>query len=72
MFEVYIICFQYTGGLSATMWELIAVVNYVMDNNVNLPWVAWAIVFKLSLDLGGRVTFVATILASTSNKSSII
>ena len=72
MFEVYIICFQCTGGLSATMWELLAVINYVMDNNVNLPWVAWAIVFKLSLDLGGRVSFVATILASTSNKSSII
>ena len=40
-------------GLSDIMCELFVVINYITDNNVNLPWVAWAIVFKLSLDLGG-------------------
>ena len=61
-------CFQYTGGLSATMCEPFAVISYIMDNNVNLPWIAWAIVFKFSFNLGVRIGFVAAMLGSDCNR----
>ena len=46
------------------------VISYVMDDNASLPWVAWAIVFKLGLDLGGKNSFVAAMIGSNSNRIS--
>ena len=50
------------------MCKLFVVINYVTDSNANLPWVAQAKTFKLSLDLGGRFGFVAAITVSNSNR----
>ena len=61
-------CFQCTGGLSAVMCKLFMVINYITDNIVNLPWVVYTKKFKLSLDLEGGFGFVATMMASNSNR----
>ena len=54
------------------MNKLFVVISYTIDNNANLPWVAQAIVFTLSLDLGGRFGFVAAMLGSNSNSIGAI
>ena len=46
------------------------VIGYITDNNMDLAWVAQALVIKLSLDLGGRFGFVATMMGSNSNRIS--
>ena len=56
------------GGLAAMMCKWFVIISYVTNNNVNLPWIAWAIVFKLSFDLGGRFGFVAAMLGSNCNR----
>ena len=64
----YLYCVLYTGGLVAIMSERFVVISYIMNSNVNLPWTAQAIVFKLSFDLRGSFGLVATILGNTGNK----
>ena len=46
------------------------VISYIIYNNANLPWVAWVIVFELSLDLGKRFSFFATMMGSNHNSIS--
>ena len=62
--------FWYTGALSDIVCKLFVAISYVKDNSISLPWVAQAIVFKLSLDLGERFGFVATMLGNNSSRIS--
>ena len=48
--------------------DLFVVISYITDNNANLPWVAWEKTFELSLDLGGRLGFIAAMMGSNSNR----
>ena len=61
----YVLCI---GGLAAMMCKWFVTISYVMNNNVNLPWIARAIVFRLSFDLGGRFGFVAAMLSHNCNR----
>ena len=41
----YVLC---TGGLAAMICKRFVIISYIMNNNVNLPWIAWAKVFTFA------------------------